>query len=96
MQVALGKLITFHNNNQVLIKKCCYGNSRFTPSWPPSWNFQKIILCKTAANFTEISRKHVFAASNRNIIKNTCLEEEIIANLPQNLQFSISNFHLHN
>ena len=31
--------------------------------------FQKIfILRKTAANFIEISRKHVFAASNRNII----------------------------
>ena len=29
--------------------------------------FNKIILCKTAANFTEINRKHVFADSNRNI-----------------------------
>ena len=33
--------------------------------------FKHFILRKTAANFTEISRKHVFAASNRNIIKNT-------------------------
>ena len=32
--------------------------------------FKKFILHKTAANFTEISRKHVFVASNRNIIKN--------------------------
>ena len=32
--------------------------------------FKDFILSKTAANFTEISRKHVFAASNRNIIKN--------------------------
>ena len=31
---------------------------------------QKNILRKTAPNFTEISRKHVFAASNRNMIKN--------------------------
>ena len=31
---------------------------------------KKVILRKTAANFTEISRKYVFAASNRNIIKN--------------------------
>ena len=31
--------------------------------------FRNIILRKTAANFTEISRKHVFAASDRNIIK---------------------------
>ena len=27
-------------------------------------------LCKTVANFSEISRKHVFSASNRNLIKN--------------------------
>ena len=33
--------------------------------------FKKIILRKTAARFTGISRKHVFAASNRNIIKNS-------------------------
>ena len=32
--------------------------------------FKNFILRKTAANFTEISRKHVFAASNGNIIKN--------------------------
>ena len=28
--------ITFHNNNQVLIKNCCYGNSRFT-TCPPDF-----------------------------------------------------------
>ena len=32
--------------------------------------FKNFILRKTATIFTEISRKHVFAASNRNIIKN--------------------------
>ena len=32
--------------------------------------FIKFILRKTAANCTEISRKHVFAASKRNIMKN--------------------------
>ena len=32
--------------------------------------FENFILRKIAANFTEISRKHVFAASNRKIIKN--------------------------
>ena len=32
--------------------------------------FKNFILCKTAANFTEISRKHVFATSNRNLIMN--------------------------
>ena len=31
---------------------------------------KNFILRKTAANFTEISRKHVFAALNGNIIKN--------------------------
>ena len=32
--------------------------------------FKNLILYKTAANFTEISRKHVSVASNWNIIKN--------------------------
>ena len=32
--------------------------------------FKNFILCKIAANVTEISRKHMFAASKRNIIKN--------------------------
>ena len=32
--------------------------------------FKIFILREIAANSTEISRKHVFAASNRNIIKN--------------------------
>ena len=39
-------------------------------TWPPSWLFKNFILRKRAANFTETSGKHVFAASNRNIIKN--------------------------
>ena len=32
--------------------------------------FKIFILRKIAANFTAISKKYVFAASNRNIIKN--------------------------
>ena len=32
--------------------------------------FKTFILRKTAATCTELSREHVFAASNRNIIKN--------------------------
>ena len=32
--------------------------------------FENFLLRRTAANFTEISRKHVFAASNTNTIKN--------------------------
>ena len=31
--------------------------------------FKNFILRKTAANFTEISKKYVFAASDRNTIK---------------------------
>ena len=31
--------------------------------------FKTLILRKIAANFTEISRKHVFPASNRNIVR---------------------------
>ena len=32
--------------------------------------FKNFIFCKTATNFTEICRKHVFSASNRKIIEN--------------------------
>ena len=73
MQAALGQLITFHNNNQVLTKNGCYDNGRFTtcPPYGRHLGFLKnFILRKTATNFTEISRKHVFAASNRNIVEN--------------------------
>ena len=31
---------------------------------------KKVIFCKNAANFLEISRNHVFTASKTNIIKN--------------------------
>ena len=37
---------------------------------------KNFILLKTAANFTEISRKRVFAASNRNITKNRVQKEK--------------------
>ena len=45
--------------------------------------FENFTLCKIAANFTEISRKHVFAASNRNIIKKS-LKKEIRTNFLKN------------
>ena len=35
------------------------------------------ILCKTAANFTEISTKHLFAALNRDIIKNRVQKKKL-------------------
>ena len=58
--------------------------------------FFKNILCKTVANFTEIGRKHVFAASNRNIIKNRVQKKKLEQIFVKNLQFSISNFNFHN
>ena len=39
--------------------------------------FKKSILRKTVANSTEISRKHVFAASNRNIVKNRTKKKKL-------------------
>ena len=54
MQAALGKLLTFHNNNQVLIKNCCYGNGLFTtcpPYWPPSWIFRKYYFKQNCSKF---------------------------------------------
>ena len=56
---------------------------------------KKFIVRKTAANFIEISRKHVFVASNRNIIK-IRVKKEIRTNFLKNSQFYTSNFNLHN
>ena len=59
--------------NQVLIKNCCYGNGCLQHVRHIGRHlgfFENCILCKIAANFTKISRKHMFAASNKNIIKN--------------------------
>ena len=72
---------------------CCYGNSHFT-TCPPSWllGFFKIfIFSKTAANFLEISRKRVFTASNRNIIKIRVEKKKMLligTNFVKTLQFS--------
>ena len=51
------------------------------------------IFSKTAANFLEISRKHVFTASNRNIIKNKVQNNkcEQILSKSYNLLFQTSN-----
>ena len=47
--------------------------------------FKHFIFSKNAANFLEISRKHVFAASNRNKIKNRVKKEEIRTNVVKKL-----------
>ena len=68
MQAAFGELITFCNNNQVLIKNCCYGNSRFTTwpqSWPQSWSFQKFYFTQNYSTFTE------------SLVQNICLQPQI-------------------
>ena len=53
-------------------------------------DFSKILFfCKTATNFTEISREHVCLASNTK-------KEEFRTNFPKILQFSVFNFNLHN
>ena len=48
------------------------------------------ILCKTAANFTEIRRKHVFTASNRNIITNRVQKKKLNQILSKSYSFLIS------
>ena len=53
--------------------------------------FNNFIFSKNAANFLEVSRKHVFTASNTNIIKNK-VEKEIKTNFAKKLQFSLSKF----
>ena len=73
MQAALDYLFTFHNKNQVLIKNCCHGNSRFhnmSAILAAFLDFSKFFFRKTATNFTEIGRKHLFLALNRKIIEN--------------------------
>ena len=53
MQSALGKLITFPNNNPALIKNCCYGSGRFTTCPPFGYHlqfFKNYILRKTEEN----------------------------------------------
>ena len=57
--------------------------------------FKNFNLPKTAAYFLEISRKHVFAASNRNIIKKR-VEKNKLEQILSKLHFSDSNFNLHN
>ena len=64
------KIIAFHNNDQVSIKNCCYGNVQSFDNMSAILDFLKIIFsAKMQANFLEISRKHMFTASNTNIIK---------------------------
>ena len=49
--------------------------------------FNSFILRKTAANFTEISRKHVFAASNRNINENRVQKKKLEQIFPKIYSF---------
>ena len=58
--------------------------------------FKNFIFSKTAASYLAIlNRKHVFTASNRNMIMKSG-KEGIRANFAKKLQFSIANFNLRN
>ena len=57
------------------------------PFWPPSWIFQKIFFRKTATNFTGISRKHVFLASNTKIIENRVKKKNLQKIFPKFYNF---------
>ena len=55
--------------------------------------FKIFILCKIAANFTEISKNPVFADSNKKIIKNRVWKRKLEQIFPKIYSlFSISNF----
>ena len=49
--------------------------------------FKKFILRKTAANFSEINRKYVFAASNRKITKNRVQKKKLEQILLKSISF---------
>ena len=57
--------------------------------------FKNFIFSKNAANFLEISRKHVFTDSNTNKIKNR-EEEKKLRQFSQKVTVSFSNFNLQN
>ena len=52
--------------------------------------FKKNIFGKIAANFLEISRKHVFTASNRNIVKNTVRKKKLAQILSESYSLSFN------
>ena len=54
--------------------------------------FKKNILRKTSANFTEISRKHVFAALNRNMIMNRVYKKKLERTLSKSYSFPFFYF----
>ena len=58
-----------------------------SPFWPPSWIFQKFFFRKTATNFTGISIKHVFLASNTKIIENRVKKKNLQQIFPKFYNF---------
>ena len=79
--------------NQLKTDLECNGLVQFGCPLDFSKNF---LLRKTAANFTGISRKRVFSVSKRKIIENRVKNKNLKQIFPKILQFSISNFNLHN
>ena len=49
--------------------------------------FKNFIFCKTATNFTGISRKHVFLASNTKIIENRVKKKNLQQIFPKFYNF---------
>ena len=49
--------------------------------------FKNFIFSKNAANFLKISRKHVFRASNMNIIKNRVEKQKLKQIFPKSYSF---------
>ena len=58
--------------------------------------FKTLIFRRTATNFTGISRKHVFLAPDKKIIENRVKKNYLEQIFLKVLQFSVSNFYLHN
>ena len=84
MQAALGLLITFHKSNQVFIRNC---SQHVRHLGRHLGFFKNFIWRKIAANFIEISRKHVFATSNRNLIKSRVLKKKLKQIFPKIYRF---------
>ena len=92
MEAALSWLITSHNNDEVLIKKLLpwqqsYHNMSATDIGRHLKFFKNFYFSKNAANFLEISRKHVSTASIKNIGKNRVEKKKLKQILPKSYSF---------
>ena len=89
MQAALDCFFTFHDKNQVLIKNCSHGNSRFYDMSAILDFSKKNFFRKIATDFTGIRRKHVFLVSNTKIIENRVKKKNLEQIFPNFYNFLI-------